>query len=113
MNKIYFSLLLPIYFLLGAGITCESEFVAEHSLKSKNGDYSIVLKLKKGNSARYEFELQDLNTGKFVAKKSESFIDGESKTVFDKVSPSTYTVYFTSSDCPKKKSIKGTGIVLE
>jgi hypothetical protein len=113
MNRVYLFFTLPLIFLLSAGVECQSEFEVKQNDKGKNGDYSITLKLKQGASANYELELQDLNTGKFVTKKTEYFGTGDSKVVFEGVKPSIYTVYFTSSDCPKKKSIKGTGIVLQ
>lgn len=111
MNKVYSFLLLPFLFLY-AGFECQSDF--DYSLDNKDliGN-SITLKLKAGTSEEYNFELYNLNSGDLIAKKSVYFQSGDSKVVFEKLSPATYTVYYYSSNCVTKKSIKGKGIVLQ
>jgi len=80
---------------------------------SKSGR-SLELKLTDGASEEYSLELYDLNTGKVVSRRNVFFSSGDSKVVFEKVKPSTYTVYFSSASCPKKRSVKGKeGIVVQ
>lgn len=112
MNRVYSFFIVP-FILLSPGLDCESMFLLKQSSKGKSGDYSITLKLKEGQASEFNFELHDLNTGEFVAKKTANFIPGESKVVFENVKPSVYAIYFTSSDCAKKKSLKGKEIVLQ
>lgn len=109
MNKVYSFLILPFLFLY-TDFECQSDF--DYSLNKKDGN-SIALKLKAGSSEEYSFELYDLNSGDLVAKKNVFFQSGESKVVFEKLNPATYTIYYYSSTCITKKSIKGKGIVLQ
>jgi hypothetical protein len=66
-----------------------------------------------GSSEQYKFELYDLNTGEIKSTKTVYFSTGDEKVVFDKVSPSTYAIYFSSTSCDKKKALPGQGIILE
>jgi hypothetical protein len=77
-----------------------------------NGEYSLQIELVNGESDDYTLELYDFNTGKIVATERKYFVAGDNKIVFEKVKSSTYTVYFSSVNCPKKKAFKGLGIVL-
>lgn len=111
MNKVYSFLLLPILFLY-ADFDCQSDFIYDFDQTVIKGN-SITLKLKAGASEEYGFELYNLDSGDLIAKKSVFFQSGDSKVVFEKLSPATYTVYYYSSNCLTKKSIKGKGIVLQ
>jgi hypothetical protein len=112
MNKIYSALVLP-FILMAFNFDCKLEFECKSVQNSSKTNYSLELKLKEGLSEDYTLELYDLNTGVLVTKKKVFFSSGESKMVFENLKPSTYTVYFSSASCSKKKSLKGTGIVLQ
>lgn len=112
MNRIYSFVLLPFLFTT-LNIDCVSDFDCKPISNVSKTDYSLELKLKEGSSDDYVFELYDLNTGNLISKKTVFFQSGESKVVFEKVKPSAYTIYFSSSNCSKKKSVKGKGIVLQ
>lgn len=110
MNKIYSLVAIPILWLL-PNLNCEIQFESK-SVSSSPGEYALELEMKEGSSDEYTFELYDLVSGNLVSKKKAFFGVGENKVVFEKVKPSTYSVYYYSSTCSSKKSIKGKGIVL-
>src|SRR5689334_9664704 len=112
MNRIYSVLFLPLFFTT-INVECLSDFGWKATSDASKKAYSIELKMKEGSPADYTFELYDLNTGALTGKKKVFFSRDESKVVFQNIKPSTYTVYFSSSDCSKKKSLKGTEIVLQ
>lgn len=113
MNRLYSVFILPILWILPAP-ECPTDFTCKQVSGVSKSDRSLELKLTEGTSEEYTFELYNLNTGKLVSKKSMFFSSGDSKVVFDKVKPSTYTVYFSSVSCPKKRSIKGKeGVVVQ
>jgi len=113
MNKVYHFLLVPFLFLFFS-FDCAVDFNCKAVSKAGKKDYNLEMKLKAGSvSENFTLELFDLNTGSFVDKRTMFFNPGDSKVVFENVKPSTYTVYFSSASCSKKKSIKGTGIVLQ
>jgi len=113
MNRISTLLVALSLFFFSFQEICQTEFgYATVKLEGKSA-YSIEMKLEKGSGAEYTFELFDLTTGTLVARKSTFMSQGESKVVFENIKSSTYTVYYSSSECPKKKSVKGKGIVLE
>jgi len=113
MNKVYHFLLVPFLFLLFS-FDCAVDFNCKAVSKAGKKDYNLEMKLKSGSvSEDYTLELYDLASGTMVDKKTVFFSPGDSKVVFENVKPSIYTVYFSSSSCSKKKSIKGTGIVLQ
>lgn len=113
MNRLYSVFILPFLWILSAP-DCPVDFTCKQVAGVSKSDRSLELKLTEGASEEYAFELYDLNVGKLVSKKSVFFSSGDSKVVFDKVKPSTYTVYFSSASCPKKRSLKGKeGIVVQ
>jgi len=112
MNRIYSFLLVPIL-LLSLGVDCQVDFDCRPIVKVAKTEYSLELKLREGPPEEFLFELYDLSTGNVVSKKKAFFGEGESKVIFENVKPSTYTVYFSSTSCSKKKSITGKGIVLQ
>ncbi len=113
MNKVYHFLLVPFLFLLFS-FDCAVDFSCKPVSNAGKKDYNLEMKLIGGSVAEdFTLELQDLASGTMVAKKTVFFNPGDSKVVFENVKPSTYTVYFSSPSCSKKKSIKGMGIVLE
>lgn len=113
MNKVYHFLVVPFLLLLFS-FDCAVDFDCKPVSNASKKDYSLQMKLKSGSvSEDYTFELYDLNSGTSVAKKTVFFNPGDSKVVFENVKPSIYTVYFSSASCSKKKSLKGTGIVLQ
>lgn len=112
MNKIYLIFLFPFLGFI-VDVDCNSNFSCR-PLKSQGSiAYSLTLRLEEGSSNNYEFELYDLTTGDFVERKSEYFMSGVEKEVFSGVKPSTYVIYFTTSQCNQKKSISGKGIILQ
>jgi hypothetical protein len=94
------------------GLDCPTEF-SYKPIPTATSGYSLELKLKEGESTDYTFELIDLQTGKSISKKKVFFSAGESRLVFESLKASTYSVYYSSSACPSKQSIKGKGIVLQ
>ena len=113
MNKVYHFLLVPFLFLL-LSFDCAVDFDCKAVSNAGKKDYSLQMKLKTGSvSEDYTLELYDLNSGVSVGKKTVFFNPGDSKVVFENVKPSIYTIYFSSTSCSKKKSIKGTGIVFQ
>lgn len=113
MNRLYSVFFLLLLWLLPAA-HCPTDFTCKQVAGNSKSDRSLELKLTEGISEEYTLELYDLNVGKLVSKKSMFFSSGDSKIVFDKVKPSTYTVYFSSASCPKKRSVKGKeGIVVQ
>jgi hypothetical protein len=113
MNRLYSVIILPFLLILPTP-DCQVDFTCKAVSGMSKSDHSLELKLAEGSSEEYAFELYDLNTGKLVSKKSAFFSSGDSKVVFDKVKPSTYTVYFSSASCTKKRSVKGKeGIVVQ
>src|SRR6187551_3045111 len=105
MNRVYSLIFFPILFT-SLNIDCISDFECKSIHNVSKVDYSLELKLKEGSADDYVFELYDLNTGGLITKRKVFFESGESKVVFENVKPSTYTVYFSSSSCSKKKSLK-------
>jgi hypothetical protein len=113
MNRLYSVIILPFLWILPAP-DCTTDFSCKLVSGTQKSLRSLELKLTEGSSEEYAFELYDLASGKLVTKKSMFFSSGDSKVVFDKVKPSTYTVYFSSASCPKKRSIKGKeGVVVQ
>lgn len=113
MNRLYSVFILPFFWIL-PGPDCNADFTCQQVAGTAQSRSSLELKLTEGSSENYAFELYDLNTGKLVSKKSAFFSSGDSKVVFERVKPSTYTVYFSSASCTKKRSIKGKeGIVVQ
>lgn len=105
MNRLYSFFFIP--FLWSIAIPeCSVDFTYKQVSGVAKSDRSLELKLKEGASEEYTLELYDFNTGEVVSKKPVYFAPGDSKIVFDKIKPSTYTVYFSSASCPKKRSIK-------
>lgn len=93
---------------------CAADFTWKTVSGASKSNRALELKLTEGASEEYALELYDFNTGKVISKKSVYFSSGDSKIVFEKVKPSTYTVYFSSASCPKKRSIKvKEGIVVQ
>lgn len=105
MNSLYSVFLMSFFWIL-PGADCTTDFTWKQVAGNLKSQHSLELKLTEGVSEEYVLELYDFNTGKVVSKKSMFFSFGESKIVFEKVKPSTYTVYFSSASCPKKRSIK-------
>lgn len=113
MNRLYSVFILPFLWIVSIP-DCPVDFTCKPVSGASKSSHSLELKLTEGSSEQYAFELVDLNTGKMVSKKSMFFSSGDSKVVFDKVKPSTYTVYFSSASCTKKRSVKGKeGIVVQ
>lgn len=113
MNRLYSVLILPIFWIVSAP-DCPVDFTWKTVSGTAKSNRSLELKLAEGASEEYALELYDFNTGNVVSKKSVYFSSGDSKIVFDKVKPSTYTIYFSSASCPKKRSIKvKEGIVVQ
>lgn len=105
MNKLYSVFILPLLWIVSAP-DCPADFTWKQVSGTPKSNRSLELKLTQGASEEYALELYDFNTGLVVSKKSVYFSSGDSKVVFEKVKPSTYTVYFSSASCPKKRSIK-------
>lgn len=103
MNRLYSVFILPLFLVLPTP-DCIVDF--NYKIEGSESIRSLELKLTEGVSEEYNLELYDFNTGEVVSKKSVYFSSGDSKIVFEKVKPSTYTVYFSSASCPKKRSIK-------
>ena len=113
MNRLYSVFILPFLWIVSTP-DCPVNFTYKQVSGSPKSNRSLELKLTEGASEEYALELYDFNTGEVVSKKSVYFASGDSKIVFDKVKPSTYTVYFSSASCPKKRSIKvKDGIVVQ
>jgi hypothetical protein len=113
MNRLYSVFILPFLWIMSAP-DCTVDFTCKAVAGTSKSSQSLELKLTQGTSEEYALELYDFNTGEVVRKKSVYFSSGDSKIVFDKVKPSTYTVYFSSASCPKKRSIKvKEGIVVQ
>lgn len=113
MNRLYSVIILPFLWIVSAP-DCPADFTLTQVSEGSKSKRSLELKLTAGVSEEYALELYDFNTGEVVSKKSVYFSSGDSKIVFDKVKPSTYTVYFSSASCPKKRSIKiKEGIVVQ
>jgi len=112
MNRLYSVFILPFLWIL-PGPDCTTDFTCTVAKGTSKSTHSLELKLTEGSSEEYAFELHDLMTGKLISKKSVFFSSGNSKVVFDKVKPSTYTIYYSSANCTKKKAVKGLGIVVE
>jgi hypothetical protein len=111
MRKIYSFLLIPfLYWAMSP--ECAAVFECKPSPKNQS-EYSLELTLKKGDFDTYTFDLYDLNTGTVVQSRTMDFSSGDSKVVFTKVKPSTYTVSYTGSNCKVKKAIQGKGIILQ
>jgi len=111
MNKIYSLVVVPLLLLIPDSV-CQTQFECT-SISSPDGQYSLELKLKEGSSEEYTFELYNLMSGDLVSKKKTFFGTGDTKVIFERVKPSTYSVYYSSSNCSSKKSITGKGIVLQ
>jgi hypothetical protein len=112
MNKIYLIALFPFLGFI-ADLDCNSSFSCRPTKSQEVNDYSLVLSLEEGTADNYEFELYDLTTGDFVEKKSAYFRSGMNREVFRGVKPSTYVIYFSTTQCNQKKSISGKGIILQ
>jgi hypothetical protein len=113
MNRLYSVFFLPLVWLFPA-VDCPADFSCKAVSGNGKGGRSLELTLSQGSSEQYTLELYDFNTGNIVSRKSVYFSVNESKVVFEKVKPSTYTVYFTSASCPKKRPIKvKEGIVVQ
>lgn len=113
MNILYSAIILPFLWIT-APPDCAVDFTCKAVTGTTKSQKSLQLTLQEGPAEQYSFELYDLNTGKLVSRKSMFFSGGEDKIVFDKVKPSTYTVYFSSASCTKKRSVKGKeGIVVQ
>lgn len=113
MNNLYHFLLVP-FLSLYLIFDCAVDFDCKPVSNAGKKDYNLQMRLKSGAASEdYSLELYDLNAGTSVAKKTVFFNAGDSKVVFENVKPSIYTVYFSSASCSKKKSLKGTGIVLQ
>ena len=112
MNKIYLILILPFFGFIN-GFDCATSFSCKPVKSHVSQGYSLALNLDSGNADNYEFELFDLTTGDFVEKTRMYFAPGVEKEVFRGVNPSTYTIYYSSSQCDQKKSISGKGIILQ
>lgn len=113
MNRLYSVFILP-FLWIASSPDCPVDFTCKQVTGTLKSDRSLELKLTEGTSEEYTLELYDLNVGKSVSKKFVFFSSGDSKVVFDKVKPSTYTVYYSSASCPKKRALKGKeGIVVE
>jgi hypothetical protein len=105
----FLNLFFGFYSLIG----CQTEFQYKSVHQKDKSGYTIELTLKNGDAGDYALELHDLNTGNLVMKTETFFELGKEKIVFSKVPPSTYTIYFSSTACNKKSSIKGKAIVLQ
>lgn len=113
MNRLYSIFFIPLVWLFSA-VDCPADFTCKQTTGTSKSERSLELKLTDGVSEEYSLELYDLNTGKVVSRRNVFFSSGDSKVVFEKVKPSTYTVYFSSASCPKKRSVKGKeGIVVQ
>lgn len=113
MNILYSVIILPFLWITTPP-DCTVDFTCKAVAGTAKSQKSLQLTLREGPAEQYSFELYDLNTGRLVSTKSMFFSGGENKVVFDKVKPSTYTVYFSSASCIKKKSVKGKeGIVVQ
>jgi hypothetical protein len=96
-----------------SSIDCNSTFEYKTSHAKGNSRHSIELTLKDGLSDEYLFELHDLNTGSLVKSVKVFFAANQSIVVFENIPASSYTIYFSSDRCVKKKSLKGRGIILQ
>ena len=112
MNKIFLIALFPFLGFI-VDVDCNSNFSCSSAKSQGSNFYSLVISLDEGIADNYEFELYDLTTGDFVEKKSAYFRSGMEMEVFRGVKPSTYVIYFSTSQCNQKKSISGKGIILQ
>lgn len=112
MNKIYLIALFPFFGFI-ADMACNSSFSCSPNKSLGSNSYSLAISLEDGAADNYEFELYDLTTGDFVEKERLYFSQGIEKVVFRAVKPSTYVIYYSSSQCHQKKSISGKGIILQ
>lgn len=112
MNKICLIVLFPFLGFI-VDVDCTSSFSCSPVKSQVSDDYSLALSLDEGIADNYEFELYDLTTGDFVEKRSLYFRSGMEKEVFTGVKPSTYVIYFSTTQCNQKRSISGKGIILQ
>lgn len=112
MNKIYLIFLFPFLGFI-VDVECNSIFSYKPIKSQRSNAYSLALSLNEGIADNYEFELYDLTTGDFVEKRSLYFRSGMEKEVFSGIKPSTYVIYFSTSQCNQRKSIPGKGIILQ
>ncbi|HEY5692092.1 MAG TPA: hypothetical protein VIS49_11585 [Cyclobacteriaceae bacterium] len=112
MNKICLIALFP-FFAFVANEDCSARFSCKPAKSQGQDGYVLSLNLEQGNAGNYDFELYDLTTGNFIEKANIYFRPGAEMMVFSGVKPSTYTIYYSSSQCGQKKSISGKGIILQ
>lgn len=113
MNRLYSVFFLPLLWVWPTA-DCPADFTCKTVSGNSKLSRSLELTLSEGAAEQYTLELYDFNTGEVVSRKSVYFATGDAKIVFEKVKPSTYTVYFSSASCPKKRSIKlKDGIVVQ